>query len=255
MLRKSILLFLGAAVAVGGSQIARAGTIAINNAGFENPALAVFGFTSTVSPGWEAGFYDLNRPIGSQFDWITGGLDGFLGTVNANTYYSSGPVEGNNAGWLYGYRHFDANEDTGIRQILGATLEARMLYVLSAQVGNPNINIYDDGPWRLELWAGGVMLDSTGGANPALGNWEPHSLTYLTGPNPAQLGGDLEIRLFAVAPTTDGTVHFDETRFELHFDDVSLTSTDIAAIPEPSTFVLAALGLLSLLGFARRRRK
>ena len=255
MLRKSILLFLGAAVAVGGSQLAHAENIAISNAGFENPVLAVFDFTETVSPGWEAGFYDLTRPEGSRFDWITGGLDGFLGTVNSNTYYSAGPVEGENAAWLYGYRHFDANEDTGIRQILGATLAAETQYVLSAQVGSPNFNIFDDGPWRLELWAGGVMLDSSSGANPTSGNWDYRTLTYYSDTNPAQLGGDLEIRLFAVAPTTDGSVHFDDIRFELHFDDVSLTARAIQTIPEPSTLVLAALGLLGLLGFVRRRRR
>lgn len=156
----------------------------VENGGFEVPPLADGDYNSSGGPGWSVtGVAGIWNPDSS----------GFVG----------GAPEGLNAGWA----------DSGsLRQSLSATLNASRQYVLSARVGNPLAYGSETGnTYRIELRAGGVLLDVQAGNAPGLGQWQPHSLTYDSGPSPAQEGQQLEIRLIA-----NGSA-------EVNFDDVILT--------------------------------
>ena len=158
-------------------------------------------------------------------------MDNFVGAGVWNPDATDGFPDGDafagqNVG--FGISHF--NRDVGLSQVLTDTLQADTQYVLGAQIGNPIYQRSDDtANYRLELLAGGVLLDIDTGAPPASGMWEHHSLTYDSGANPAQLGEPLEIRLIAVRYSEGGG----PDRREVEFDEVTLS-----AILEPTTTIL-----------------
>ena len=101
-------------------------------------------------------------------------------------------------------------------------------------------------PVVLDLLADGAAIAPTSSVDPTLsGAWQEFSRTY----DPASLAGfvgqSLTIRL-GVDRDASGT--------QSHFDNVTLSFEAAEAIPEPSTFVLATLGLLGLALFGWRRR-
>ena len=77
-------------------------------------------------------------------------------------------------------------------------------------------------------------------ATPGSGAWATSTWTWTTGASPAGLGQALRIEFCATGGS--GTQSL--------FDDVRLSAT-----PEPGTFALLAVGLLSLLAYAWRRRR
>jgi len=156
----------------------------IENSGFELPPIADGDFNSSGGPGWSVtGVGGIWNPDSSSFP--------------------GGAPEGVNAGWADG---------GSLRQDLSGTLSANTQYVLGAQVGNPIAYGSATGnTYRMELRAGGVLLDTQAGTAPALGQWKAESLTFDTGPTPPQEGQQLGIRLFA-----DGSA-------EVDFDDVTLS--------------------------------
>ncbi|MFT4542236.1 MAG: photosystem II stability/assembly factor-like uncharacterized protein [Planctomycetota bacterium] len=165
----------------------------IENAGFEIPPMADGTWNSTGGPGWTL--------FGSGGFWNPGASNGYPG---------SAVPEGLNAGWI---------NNGSLRQTLNAPLTASTQYVLSSEVGNPLAFGSSSGnTFRIELYAGGVLLDVESGTAPPLGQWQPHSLTYDSGPNPPQVGQPLEIRLVA-----DGTA-------EVNFDAVTITGISGAGI-------------------------
>ena len=169
--------------------------LGITNSGFELPVLSDGAWNTTAGPGWNV----LNNSGGI---WNPDSGSGFPG---------GNVPEGQNIGWAGGAS--GAGSDGGLSQVLqGAVLEANNQYVLSAQVGNPFFNPDNAGdPFRIELLAGGTLLKVLSGTSPTSGLWEAHSMTYNSGPNPAQLGQALEIRL--IGDATD----------EVDFDQVSIT--------------------------------
>jgi hypothetical protein len=113
------------------------------------------------------------------------------------------------------YATSGAGYDKGMSQILSATLQANTQYDLSALVGNPFLfnGSTTTADYRIELLAGGVVLDSDTGSSPADDTtWKSAGLTYNSGASPAQLGETLEIRLLAVNSTDDQEVDFDDVK-------------------------------------------
>jgi hypothetical protein len=192
------------------------------NFGFEDPISADGVVTSTGIPDWENGYYDVAAPtiwVSSQDDntgvWNPDAVDGFSGGA---------AFEGENTGWATS----TSDRDTGLRQILGTNLEANREYQLSAQIGNAFYNESNvTADYRIELLAGGVLLDSDSGTSPVADTWELHGLTYNSGANPAQLGQPLEIRLIAERYADGGG----EDGYEVDFDAVSLVIP--IAVPNP----------------------
>ena len=163
----------------------------VENGGFEIPPLANGVFNSSGGPGWS----------------ITGA--GGIWNPSTSGFPGEAP-EGLNVGWV----------DSGsLRQTMNATLSANTQYVLSARVGNSlNFGSPVGNTFRIELRAGGVLLDVQAGTAPALGQWQFHSLTHDSGASPAQEGQQLEIRLIS-----NGSA-------EIDLDDVNLTGIDGSAV-------------------------
>ena len=103
-----------------------------------------------------------------------------------------------------------------------------------------------ESPEELELLADGVVVTPTSSEDPTLSSeWQEFSRTYDPASLASFVGQDLTIQL-GVGRGADGS--------QSHFDSVSL-SVVTNSVPEPSTFALAALGLLGLGWYGRRRRR
>lgn len=183
--------------------------IEINNPGFEAPAYADGDYGPT--DGWTLGYYT----VPDTTTWVGGGTDESGGyNPAADADYGGVVPEGDNLAYTSSF----AGYDTGLSQILSATLQANTQYDLSVSVGNPAL--YNGGPtadYRIELLAGGVLLASDTGPSPLDDTWKTASLTYNSGGDPVQLGQPLEIRLLAV--------DFDDW-YEVHFDNVTLSYSE-----------------------------
>jgi len=199
-------------LAVSSATTGLADEIEITNPGFESPAYADGDYGPT--DGWTLGYYTLPDTT----TWVDGGTDESGGyNPAADADYGGVVPEGDNVAYTSSF----AGYDTGLSQILSATLQANTQYDLSVSVGNPAL--YNGGPtadYRIELLAGGVLLASDTGPSPLDDTWKTASLTYDSGANPAQLGQPLEIRLLAV--------DFDDW-YEVHFDNVTLSYSE--AVP------------------------
>jgi PKD repeat protein len=194
--------------------IVRDDLIRVFDSGFENPALADGGYTSSDGDYWKLGFYELGEDVST---WVPGGSDGGVWNPDAGDGFAGGAAfAGQNTGWAVSHVGFDA----GLSQVLEATLQADTEYSLSVEVGNAFYNESDNtAPYRVELLAGGVLLASDSGDSPNAGAWELHSLIHDSGANPPQIGEALEIRLIAVEYVAPGG----EDGYEVDFDEVSLT--------------------------------
>jgi hypothetical protein len=222
IMSKKLFLFLAAISVLALAGLANA--VEINNSGFEEPVLTNGDYTSGDPPDWKLGNYNVLNPT----VWIPGWSEGGVWNPDTTDGYSGGAAfEGQNVGYVASY----TGSDAGISQVLTVKLTADTEYVLSAAVGNPLWNGSDvSADYRLELLAGGVLLDSDTGASPASGDWALHSLTYTSGHSPAQLGQPLEIRLIAVDYTDGGG----GDGYEVDFDSVTLTlKAPIATNPYP----------------------
>jgi hypothetical protein len=198
--------------------------IPIVNAGFEDPVFADGEWAYDLPEPWRDGYY---WPSGSN-DWVDD--DYYAGIENPDTAYGGIVPEGENAAFQYSY-YSDTwgGYDMGLRQVLTATLAPEMHYELSVMVGNPDAVASND--YRIELLAGGVVLNSSTGPSPAPDTWTatPVTVTY-DSPSTVDVGQALEIRLVLV---DDGS-----TDQLLHFDDVQLTATG-SAYPMIVTLTLA----------------
>ncbi len=170
------------------------------NGGFEDEVLADGGYVYSLGEPWRDGYY-----------WGSGWYDDdyYAGVENPDTAYGGIVPEGENAAFQYSY----AGYDMGLRQILTSTLVADTHYELSVMVGNPDAVASND--YRVELLAGGFVLNSTTGPSPAPDTWTAAPVTVIyDSPSSVDVGQALEIRLVLV---DDGS-----TDQLLNFDDVTL---------------------------------
>jgi hypothetical protein len=218
----SRFLYKGAiALLLGMSSSASAVPISITNAGFENPPTAFFSagnITGWVIEGSGAGVWNLN-------DMPT-------------SFWSVPAPEGKQVGFV-------ARDDPGgaasISQVLGDTLMADSWYTLTGQVGHPVGNGASRGTvYTVELLAGTTVLNSIS-TNGLEGTFTSFILNF-DSTGSSHVGEALQIRLSS-------------SQAQSAFDDIQLSVSASANVPEPSTFVLTPAAVLALLGYRRRLRR
>jgi hypothetical protein len=199
-----------------------AAPITVNNPSFE--ILPAAGLTESCGPA-----------CSFSIDFIPGWLNTpFLGLGLASGQFRPGPDAGNTT-------YFDSLSDgptsaytsiPGIEQTVAATVAEGVTYTLLVDVG-----------WRKDAAPTGVPrlkvnnLFYDGVGVPVLGGWATFTTTYVGRAEDAGL------------PIT---IFLDSASFQGNFDNVRLSdSTDIAAVPEPTTFALLGAGLVAV--WARRR--
>jgi hypothetical protein len=260
------VLIIGSAL----SNESRADPIAIPNSSFEEiykPGSTTI--TADLGGGWTTGVGP-NIPMnGSQIanfsDGTTGNavdIPGWIGAagwdnsygLNTNSNRKGSVARQTTAG--DGLYYYLANGGGWGNQPGGviasdaplANVEANTTYTLSMLAHG-----WGDGsgatPLVLDLLADGVALTPSSSVDPVLGGatWLEVSRTYDLASLAGSVGQALTIRL---------GVDRDASGNQSHFDNVSLSfEASAAAIPEPSTFVLATLGLLGLALFGWRRSR
>lgn len=128
-----------------------------------------------------------------------------------------------------------AYTDSGtISQVVGATVQTGVVYILLVDIGRRNDVAFDG---TADLLINGVRYAAIGTA-PSAGNWATFTATY-TGLT-ADAGKSI-------------TIELNTTGMEGDFDNVRLSDNTGTATPEPGTLMLMGSGLLGLAGFVRRR--
>lgn len=233
-----------AALAFASPMVARADLVTVLNPSFENPATLPATFTGAQATG----------PMGwSVYNSGATNNQRYFGVWNPATTNSfvGGAPDGANVGVVF-LENTTNLAEAGLRQTLAATLQLSTQYTLTVDVGN--FSPADPGPfnftgfpgYRVELFAGSsiIALDNNS-LTPAEGHFEKSIVTFTTGTSHANAGQQLGIRL----------VNLNGPGTEVNFDNVRLDAT---AVPEPSAFVLGAIGIAGSVlkrrgGSARRR--
>ena len=179
--------------------------------------LTVYGDDYTTIPGWTGANWHGSYVYGAYY----------IGQVHPGNpspdfvELSDGPTEALTTGMIY--------------QTVGATVESGQTYTLLVDIGAmPRLPYYG----FADLLINGNRYAATG-TGPAPGYWSTFTAVY-TGSD-ADVGKAITIELYA----DQRNYAFDPIAF---FDNVRL-----AATPEPASAGIAAIGLLGLLAFARRR--
>ena len=210
--------------------------ISLTNFGFENPVLAEGVYPTTI-PNWNQGKYDVSAPA----VWIVGASGAGNYNLSTSEYTTPSAPEGDNMAYTTTTVGFDA----GISQVLTTTLQAEVQYDLNVKVGNPFVtNGGATADYRIELLAGGVLLQSATGTSPADDtSFTTATLSFTTDAAPAQLGQALQIRLVAKDFAAD---------LKVDFDDVQLTATYAHPVANPGGPYTVAIpaGSLALNGSA-----
>lgn len=176
---KTCLTIAAVALAlVAGATPARATTITIVNASFEDPAVP--GATYVQPSGWV-----LDGGGGGVWN-LTSNLGGCPGTCWNTTL----APDGTQIGWLSVGPQ--PGTPASLTQTLSDTLLANSTYTLTGYVGHPN-NFQVGTVWTAELIAGSTVLASASGSGPA-GSLAPFTLSYFSGSSPA-VGETLQVRL------------------------------------------------------------
>jgi PEP-CTERM motif len=123
----------------------------------------------------------------------------------------------------------------GIAQTVGATVQQGLLYTLLVDVGWRN----DAAPFGVpRLKIDNVFYDGVG--TPVRGGWATFTATYMG------LAADVGKPI---------TIFLDSATFQGNFDNVRLSDSSSAVVPEPSTLALFGVGFLGLCTLRRRKAK
>jgi hypothetical protein len=213
MSRKLYLLLLFFAPAMPGA------IIAVANPSFET--LPAGGLTQACGAGCT---FSQNGGIP---DWTSAANTGQLDPSNAqlNLPVPDGTVVAYSTGGI-------------IFQTLATNVAANTTYTLQVDIGQrKDVNI---SPYSINIRANLVVLATGNQVNPGAGNFLTSTATFTTGANDPSIGQALEIYLSGGGGG------------EVDFDNVRLTASDAAVVPEPATWAMLALGV-SVLGLSRKR--
>jgi PEP-CTERM motif len=232
-----LFLWISVAVTAAFGNSAHAGNIFLEN--WESPAIPD-GTTSTSLP---ASWSRFSGPTTSSLIFHPSGTADFNQTDPL-----SSPAGGNQLLSLSG-------TNTGVYRMSGVLIQADTTYTLSAAIGDDKLTPNSQ-YWSLQLWANtsgtGQFVGSAGGdtfigqqfgttataVNPTAGNWAWNSFTFNSSTTPNLVGQELIVFLNNF---DDGTSYY---------DNVSLSS-----VPEPSSVILAGIGIYGIVTFGRRSRR
>lgn len=207
--------------------VAAANPILVNNYSFETlpngglPDPCAVSLGCTYSTG------------GNIAGWTVTGGDAFTGQIRPGsasgnfTYFNYVPD-----GLTIGYT------DTGmLSQTVAATAQAGVTYTLLVDVGT-RADGFSGGP-VVSLVIGGTTVTATGVRAPSRsGNWATYTATYTA--LAADAGNAIKIQLSSTSTQGD-------------FDNVRLSDSLSAGVPEPGTGMLAVLGLVGFLPVVRAK--
>lgn len=199
----------------------RASSIAITNAGFEDPALSPGSFTNNNVTGWGGG--------------------GPNGVWYPDAGYFSGSLPEGNQMLYVGY-----GEGSTLTQYLDATLQADTTYTLGFYLGNRFAGAVDPGnsiglsQYTVSLRTNTSVLASDSSGSPTAGSFLLRTFSFTTGANPAEAGAALRIDISASGFTPTGAVGMAEfDRFTLDASASASSST-----PEPASWILLFSGIV-----------
>lgn len=231
-----------------GAMSSHAAVLPVANAGFENTTgqTSYFEFTFGTPAGWA--LYDPFNVL-SQPNVFVGTLE-----PNGTEFFDQTAPEGDRVAILFN-RGGKGLGAYGFQQTLtGTPLLADTQYVLQIDVGNITSGTSEDGTpydlsnfpgYRIELLAGGQVLDSSSTLVIDEGAFATATVTFTTGTSDLQLGQNLGIRILNLNTTNDSGVDN-----EVDFDNVRLNAN---AVPEPGAAVLGVMAGAIL--FLRRSRR
>ncbi|WP_369160732.1 Ig-like domain-containing protein [Candidatus Thiodiazotropha sp. LNASS1] len=153
--------------------------ITINDAGFEDTALPDGG-TGPLSAAWTDDF---------------GYNEVFIGDPSTFEFSSGAPAEGENALLI--------PEDNQVSQTLASTFDSSKDYELSLKIGNP-IPSGSGGTYSIQLYAGGTLIGSASGTEPATDTWEDVTISVDGDAYSAADGNTLRIVLTNTSPFVSG---------------------------------------------------
>jgi len=213
---------------------AEAALMTINNPSFESPVTAPATFRGSQSAG-PTGWTVYNSGATNN--------QRFFGVWNPSTTNSfvNGAPDGANVGVVF-LENTTNLAEAGLRQTLTSTLQLSMQYTLTVEVGN--FSPADPGPfnftgfpgYRVELFAGSTLIASDPNTlSPGEGVFATSVVSFATGSSHANAGQAMSIRL----------VNLNGPGTEVNFDNVRL---DASPVPEPSTAVFGAIGMICAYG-------
>ena len=172
-------------------------------------------------------------------------LVGGAGTVNySGTPYFVGGV-GSTDGQNVAFANGSFNINNSLSQTLGVNYQVGMTYQLQVDVGG-RWDYPIGGGYAISLYAGNTVLataNNTVAITP--GTFSTVTVSAYIGGGSSAVGQPISIVLAHAGQNPAGS--------QVVFDNVRLTGT-VAVVPEPSTWMLAAVGLLGLVAIGRRGR-
>jgi hypothetical protein len=196
--------------------------ITIVNPSFESDVVGSGGYLLYTAAGWTASsgaYYSTFDPAASQL--------------------ASGPQDGVNV---------LAIEMGNLSQTLSTVLTANTLYTLQVGVGSRSDGFFIES-YQFDLEAAnGAVLASVTSPTPANGTFTTATLTFAALSGNPNLGQDLLIRLINTDPSGNSQVQFDNVRLDG-------TPSGTSSTPEPSSLLLAAVGLAGFVGYRLHRPK
>ena len=211
-----------------------AATISISNYNFETGGYANDANSSlTIPTGWSA----VNGGISyTWYGYYNPNNDAYTGTTGNNVI---GKMDGPNV-FYFG----EAQDGQGIFQSLSSTFQVNTDYALTVASGARNSLTYM-ASLEMQLFAGSTLIANQVIKNTTPGTFQDFTLNYIANSSNNYLAGqNLKIQFLER--------DFGVNDKEVDIDNVRLTSS-VAAIPEPSTYLLFAMGVAAIV-FGRRCR-
>ena len=172
--------------------------------------------------------------------WVTSG--GAAGTANytGTQYVVNGTTDGQNVGFANGFRNLHGS----LSQSLGENYQVGLTYQLKVDVSSPiGLPVAD---YTISLYAGNLLVASgSDSVSITPGVFSTATLSTSIDGNSAAVGQPITIVLSNSGNPPVGN--------QVLFDNVKLSSS-VTTVPEPSTWMLAAVGLLGLVMVGRRNR-